>query len=144
MEKPRILVVDDEREARELLKDFLEAKGYAVVTASNGAEALTAVQEHRPHLILLDIMMPGMNGLKVLRRIREIDRNVGVLMLTAVSDSYIARQAMYEGAYDYLTKPLNLAYLELSILTGLAQQDRPRSGHPGVGDAEAGCQEEGL
>lgn len=67
-EKDRILVVDDDAGVHEVLKEFLEAKGYAVFTASSGAEALKLVEEQRPHLILLDILMPGMDGVETARR----------------------------------------------------------------------------
>ncbi|MBI3989778.1 MAG: response regulator [candidate division NC10 bacterium] len=121
MEKPKILVVDDEPQALELLKAFLQIKGYAVMTASSGAEALTVLEERRPHLILLDVMMPGMDGLETLRRIRERDQAVGILMITAANDEEIAKKAVRQGAYDYITKPIDLAYLELAILTRLAK-----------------------
>ncbi|MBI4561925.1 MAG: response regulator [Candidatus Rokubacteria bacterium] len=124
MEKARILVVDDEAHVRELLKDFLERKGYAVSTAPDGAEALSAVQEQKPQLVLLDVRMPGMDGLETLRRIRAVDRTVGVIMLTALHDEDIAKEAMRREAYDYVTKPVSLRYLELAVLTRLAQAER--------------------
>lgn len=124
MEKARILVVDDEAHVRELLKDFLERKGYAVSTAPDGAEALSAVQEQKPQLVLLDVRMPGMDGLETLRRIRAVDGTVGVIMLTALHDEDIAKEAMRREAYDYVTKPVSLRYLELAVLTRLAQAER--------------------
>lgn len=120
MEKGRILVVDDEPQTCELLKAFLQIRGYTVMTASTGAEALTVLEETQPHLILLDIMMPGMDGLETLRRIRERDRAVGIIMITAAHEEDIAREAVRRGAYDYITKPIDFSYLELSILTKLA------------------------
>jgi DNA-binding response OmpR family regulator len=111
----RVLVVDDEVQAVDLLREFLSAKGYEVITASDGDEALRKVKEERPHLILLDILMPKMDGLEVLRRLREIDKEVGVIMITGVNEQEIARQAMALGAFDYIVKPLDLAYLEQSL-----------------------------
>ena len=111
----RVLVVDDEAEGVELLREFLSAKGYEVITASDGDEALRKVKEERPHLILLDIQMPKMDGLEVLRRLREIDKEVGVIMITGVNEQEIARQAMALGAFDYIVKPLDLPYLEQSL-----------------------------
>jgi DNA-binding response OmpR family regulator len=111
----RVLVVDDEPDARELLSEFLTAKGYAVLTASNGEEALRKLKEDRPHLILLDIRMPKMDGLETLRRVREIDHEVGVIMVTAVNEEETGRQALKLGAFDYITKPLDLKYLERSL-----------------------------
>ncbi len=123
-EEARILVVDDEDEVRQLVAEFLEAKGYSVITAATGFEALTAVKHYHPDLVLMDIMMPKMNGLETLQRIRELDRRVGIIMLTAVEDESVAREAMKKEAYDYITKPLDFGYLELAIMTKLAQLER--------------------
>jgi len=111
----RVLVVDDEAQAVELLREFLSAKGYEVITAGDGAEALRKVKEERPHLILLDVQMPKMDGLEVLRRLREIDKEVSVIMVTGVNEEAIGRQAMELGAFDYIVKPLDLPYLEQSL-----------------------------
>lgn len=111
----RVLIVDDEPEAVELLQEFLGAKGYDVITAGDGAEAVRKVVEERPHLILLDVRMPKMDGLEVLRRVREIDKEVGVIMVTGVTEEEIGRQAMALGAFDYIVKPLDLPYLERSL-----------------------------
>ena len=111
----RVLVVDDEPTAVELLQEFLVAKGYDVITAGDGAEAVRKVVEERPHLILLDVRMPKMDGLEALRRIREIDKEVGVIMVTGVTEEEIGRQAMALGAFDYIVKPLDLPYLERSL-----------------------------
>ncbi|HZY30020.1 MAG TPA: response regulator, partial [Candidatus Methylomirabilis sp.] len=111
----QVLVVDDDPATVELLREFLSAKGYEVITASDGDEALRKVKEERPHLILLDIQMPKMDGLEVLRRLREIDKEVGVIMITGVNEQEIARQAMALGAFDYIVKPLDLPYLEQSL-----------------------------
>jgi DNA-binding response OmpR family regulator len=112
---PRVLVVDDEPDAVELLQEFLATKGYEVCTAGDGEEALQQVKEQRPHLILLDVRMPKMNGLEVLRRVREIDREVGIIMVTAVNEEETGREALKLGAFDYITKPLDLKYLERSL-----------------------------
>ncbi len=112
---PRVLVVDDEPDAVDLLQEFLVAKGYEVLTASGGEEALRSVREERPHLILLDVRMPGMNGLEVLRHVRQIDQEVGVIMVTAVNEEETGREALALGAFDYIVKPLDLAYLERSL-----------------------------
>lgn len=111
----KVLVVDDEPEAVELLVEFLSSKGYEVLTATSGEEALRRVKEDRPHLVLLDIRMPKMSGLDVLRRIREIDAEMGVIMVTAVNEEDVGRQALELGAFDYIVKPLDLKYLERSL-----------------------------
>ena len=111
----RVLVVDDEPEAVELLQEFLQAKGYEVSTASDGAEALRKVKEKRPHLILLDVRMPKMDGLEVLRQVKALDPGVSVIMVTGVNEEAIGWQAMELGAFDYIVKPLDLPYLERSL-----------------------------
>lgn len=111
----KVLVVDDEPEAVELLVEFLSSKGYEVLTATSGEEALRRVREDRPHLVLLDIRMPKMSGLEVLKRIREIDAEMGVIMVTAVNEEDVGRQALELGAFDYIVKPLDLKYLERSL-----------------------------
>ena len=112
---PRVLVVDDEPVAVELLHAFLADKGLDVITACDGEEALRQVKEHRPHLILLDVRMPKLNGMEVLKRVREIDHEVGVIMVTAVNEEETGREALKMGAFDYITKPLDLQYLERSL-----------------------------
>jgi DNA-binding response OmpR family regulator len=111
----RVLVVDDEPSIREMLAEFLRLKGYEVKSVSNGVEALRLVREDRPHLILLDVCMPGMNGLEALQKIREIDRGVGVIMVTAVNEEAMGREALQLGAFDYITKPLDFEYLERAV-----------------------------
>jgi len=112
---PRVLVVDDEPVAVELLHAFLADKGLDVITACDGEEALRQVKDHRPHLILLDVRMPKLNGMEVLKRVREIDHEVGVIMVTAVNEEETGREALKMGAFDYITKPLDLQYLERSL-----------------------------
>ena len=111
----RVLVVDDDPNVQEILREFLSAKGYEIITAGDGAEGLRRVKEERPHLILLDVQMPKMDGLEVLRRLREIDKEVSVIMITSVNEQEIARQAIELGAFDYIVKPLDLPYLEQSL-----------------------------
>ncbi|MFI5338600.1 MAG: response regulator [Candidatus Methylomirabilales bacterium] len=112
---PRVLVVDDEPAIVDLLREFLAAKGYEVLTASEGEEALRKVKEERPHLILLDVRLPKMGGLEVLKRVREIDHEAGVIMVTAVNEEETGNQALQMGAFDYITKPLDFQYLERSL-----------------------------
>ena len=115
----KLLVVDDEKEVLLFLKMFFEAKGFDVLTAESGEEAVRKVKESRPHIVLLDIIMPGMDGVETLSAIREIDPMVGVIMATAVRDSDIAKRAVELGAYDYVTKPFNLKYMETTVLIKL-------------------------
>jgi DNA-binding response OmpR family regulator len=111
----RVLVVDDEEDICSTLADFLHEKGYEVHTATTGETALRLIKEARPHLILLDIRMPGMDGIEILHEIRKIDQEVGVIMVTAFHDIGIAQQALKLGASDFVTKPIDMSYLETSI-----------------------------
>ena len=108
----RVLIVDDEPDFVELIREFVSRHGYTPLLAYNGPEALCLLKEERPHIVLLDIRMPGMDGIEVLRKIREIDREVGVIMLTAVDDSEVGHRSFQLGAFDYLVKPLDFKYLE--------------------------------
>ena len=108
----RILVVDDEIAICNLLRKFLDLKGYEVYTASNGKTAIAKVKEIRPHIVLLDTMMPGMDGIETLKEIKRLDPRVGVIMITAIADNELGLRTLELGASDYICKPLDLAYLE--------------------------------
>ncbi len=117
----RILVVDDEQDVCDMLEKFLKIKGYEVSTALSGKEALTLVKEEKPHIVLLDIRMPEMDGLECLERIKEIDKEIGVIMITALKQEEVGKKAMELGAYDYITKPLSLQYLQDCLMVKLLQ-----------------------
>jgi DNA-binding response OmpR family regulator len=108
----KILVVDDEIEVCNALKEFLSIKGYAVHAAQNGKEALALIQAETPHVVLLDIIMPGMSGIETLQEIKKIAPETGVVMITAVTDEALGNQALQLGADDFITKPVDLDYLE--------------------------------
>ena len=112
----RILVVDDEVEACKALEEFLTLKGHEVHTAHDGPTALNKVKALRFHLVLLDMIMPGMHGLKVLNEIKKIDPFVKIVMVTVVNEIKQARQTFNLGAYDYITKPVDFNILE-NLLT---------------------------
>ena len=115
-EKEKILVVDDEPAVCSLLKEFLGKKGFNVVTASSGEEALEKFKKERPILILLDIKLPGMDGIMTLKRVREMDEKVGVIMITSVEEQEVFEEAKKLGAYEYVVKPFDLDYLENCVL----------------------------
>jgi DNA-binding NtrC family response regulator len=106
-----VLVVDDDRSLRHMLTQSLEAIELQVVTAATAEEGLSLVAERRPDVVLLDIMLPGRSGLEVLRDIQAIDRRLPVIFVTADSGSSTAIEAMQLGAYDYVSKPLDLPQL---------------------------------
>lgn len=116
-ENRKVLVVDDEPRIREVLEKFLAKKGFQPITAASGEEALEKVMKEGPIVVLSDIKMPGMDGIMLLKRIREINEGIGVIMITAVGDEDIAHQAIELGAYDYIVKPLDFDYLEMCLLT---------------------------
>ncbi len=116
----RILVVDDEIEQCNVLKKFLTLKGYEVYTATNGPTAIDEVKRVRPHIVLLDIRMPEMGGIEVLKEIKKTDPTVGVVMVTGVTDEEDARKTFELGAYDYITKPIDFNYLETVLMVKIA------------------------
>lgn len=112
----RILVVDDEPDICQFLVDYFASKGFDAEYATSGVDALDKVQKFRPHIMLLDIRMPGMDGIEVLQKVREIDTQVGVLIVTGVLDKDIGKKALTMGASDFVVKPINLEYLETSVM----------------------------
>ncbi len=117
----RILIVDDEQSVREVLSEYFTEQGYSVENAAGGEEALALVQRGTPDLVLLDVRMPGIDGVETLRRIREIAPDVSVIMVTANEDVGLARETLKLGALDYVAKPFDFVYLERAIMAGLAQ-----------------------
>jgi DNA-binding NtrC family response regulator len=111
----RVLIADDEKNMRWVLSEALAAEGYEVVEAADGKEALTAVDEHHPDLMVLDHKMPSPDGMEVLRKIRAKGETFPIIMLTAHGNVATAVEAMKAGATEYLTKPFDLGELKLSI-----------------------------
>ncbi len=111
--RSRILVVDDERQNRQLLEVMLAPEGFDVVTAASGEEAITLIAQQQPDLILLDIMMPGMDGYEVARRVKgNVDtRNIPIIMVTALGDRDARMRGLGAGAEDFLRKPVDRAEL---------------------------------
>jgi DNA-binding response OmpR family regulator len=120
----KILVVDDEAKACELLRRFLEAKGYEVITSNNGKDAIEKVRNEKPNVMLLDIKMPGIGGTEVLKRVREFDKNIGIIMVTAIKEEETGIEALKSGADEYITKPIDFNYLETSILVDLVMRGK--------------------
>jgi len=121
-ERETILVVDDEPEICDLVGEFLTRRGYGVKTAGGGEQALEAIRKELPNLVLLDIYMPGMNGVEVVRRLKSADllARLGVIMLTASQEEPLLQEALDLGAFDVLSKPVNLDELELAVAVKLA------------------------
>lgn len=122
----KILVVDDEDDILHFLEMVLREKGYQVTTASGGHEALTRAQIDKPDLVLLDIMMPQMDGWEVLKLLRVDDdtRRIPVAMLSARTEAKDRVQGLQEGAIDYICKPFSLTELLGKIEAIFAQVPR--------------------
>ena len=122
MELERILVVDDEEAIREVVSTMLESKGYRCTAVSNGRAAQEQVKKSTPDLVLSDMIMPEMDGIKLLDWLREYDPEVPVIMVTAIHDISTALEAIRRGAYDYILKPFEKDQLFLGV--GRALQHR--------------------
>ena len=130
-----ILVVDDEFSVRDSLCNWFKIEGYRVDTAGNGMEALKKLQEDVWDIVLVDIKMPGMDGMELQRQIKKIDNTMIVIIITAYATVDTAVEAMKEGAYDYLSKPIDPDKLSIlakvfafSVKTGnwaVVDRDKP-------------------
>jgi len=122
----KILAIDDDRELCELLEAFLEAEGFAVDSAHNGREGLAKALERRYDLLLLDVMLPGMNGFDLLRELRKT-KQVPVIMLTARGDEVDRVVGLEMGADDYLPKPFSTREL-LARIRAILRRGAPEGG----------------
>ena len=111
----RLMVVDDESEICDFLKLFFEDRGFEVFGALSGQKALEIMDRVKPHVVLLDIHMPGMDGLCTLREIKKRQPDCKVIMVTALETRDKIEEAMRLGADNYITKPLSLEYLERDV-----------------------------
>ena len=116
----KIMLVDDDEGVRELLKKFLVKMGHEVVTASSGEEALKKIVE-RPTIVLLDIMMPDMHGFKVLDKIKETAPSTQVIMVTGLDETVVGVESLERGAFEFVTKPINLEHLKFLLDFKLGQ-----------------------
>src|SRR5690242_6122958 len=112
----RVLIVDDERLILEVLSEHFRPD-FDVETAPNGADALDAVLRHRPDVVLLDINMPRMNGIQVLKDIKQIDDSITVIIVTANEQVQLAAEALKNGAFGYVPKPFDFRYLDHLLAT---------------------------
>jgi DNA-binding NtrC family response regulator len=115
----KILIVDDDKDMRDILSNLISSDGYKAITASNGRKALIKTRAHSPDLVLLDVRLPEIDGLKVLEEIKKMDKNIPIIMLTAYEDVKSAVQAMKSGAFDYITKPFDNEEMALNIKRAL-------------------------
>jgi DNA-binding response OmpR family regulator len=133
-----VLVADDEPSTRELVSNHLRNRGYEVVEASDGDEAWSLAEEHLPNLVILDVMMPGMSGWEVCRRIREAVSlaHTGVIMLTGIGEHLNAMTSPLYGADAYVDKPFDFRDLDQKVAESLASRSRGILGRPDGADVE--------
>jgi signal transduction histidine kinase len=110
-----ILLVDDEADIREVLQMTLEDMGYTVITVDNGQEALRRFEEIRPSIVMTDIKMPVVDGIEVLRRVKRLDPEAEVIMITGHGDMKLAIESLKNEATDFITKPIHIDALEISL-----------------------------
>ena len=125
----RVLVVDDDETVRDVVRRYLEAGGFTVELAGDGEECLRRFAIQRPDLVVLDVMMPGLNGLEVCRRLRQTSQ-VPVVLLTALGEEENRIAGLQLGADDYVTKPFSPRELALRVASVLRRARMPRQVTP--------------
>ena len=133
----RVLIVDDETLVRKTLADILRAMRYVdtleIEEASSGREGLDAVVRQRPDLVLLDLQMPGMSGLALLKQIREVEPRLSVIVISATQENKMSSEALRNGAVAYLPKPFDPRHVEMLVTTFLdSTKPRPAKPVPGA------------
>jgi len=118
----RVLVIDDNPDVVDILVTCLRGEGYGMLSALTSDEGLKLVILSRPDLVLLDILMPGLNGVDVLKRIRSIAPTTKVIIVTGNADLRLAREALELGALAYIDKPFDLAYLKRVVAMALRSE----------------------
>ena len=114
-----VLTIDDDPAARSMVKLIFEGQGFRVIQAASGEEGLKTLETEKPHAVLLDLTMPGMDGLMTLKKIKAKHPKLPVIMVSARGEQETVREALRAGAYDYVTKPFSLDYLESTVMTKL-------------------------
>ncbi|MER7619965.1 response regulator transcription factor [Streptomyces sp. NPDC126503] len=128
---PRVLLIEDDPSVREGVELGLRRRGHTVRTAPTGEAGLAALGEFRPDLVLLDLMLPGMNGVQVCHRVRETSQ-LPIIMLTARGDDFDVVIGLEAGADDYIVKPARTEVIEARIRAVLRRMEEPSGGRPGI------------
>jgi CheY-like chemotaxis protein len=133
----RVLIVDDEADVRKTLTDIVRAMRYAepleIEAVPDGREGLDAVVRQRPDVVLLDLQMPRMDGLALLKQIREIEPRLPVIVISATQENKMSSEALRHGAVAYLPKPFDPRHVEMLVATFLdSTKPRPPKPVPGV------------
>lgn len=111
----KLLIIDDDQETCNYLKDFFSKRGCLVTVSFNGEDGLLSFKKHKPELVLLDVKMPGINGLEVLKEIKDKDKQTFVVMFTILGDDATRKQAEELGADGFIAKPFNMDELEGTV-----------------------------
>lgn len=119
----KLLVVDDEADICDFVKNFFKERDFEVMAAYNGRDAVNIVKEKRPDIVILDMLMPVMDGMQTLKELRRLKLPIRVIVVTAVEDTDKVNEAKKYGAMEYITKPLLLEQLERTVLS-IAEQVR--------------------
>src|SRR3989338_10390742 len=106
----KLLVADDERKICRLLEVFFSERGYSVLLAHDGPTTLACIRAERPHLVFLDLHMPGLNGLDILKAARALDETIKIIVITGAGDEEMLQRVKALGAADYVIKPFSLEY----------------------------------
>ncbi|HET6871903.1 MAG TPA: response regulator [Sporolactobacillaceae bacterium] len=116
----KILIVDDQFGIRILLNEIFQKAGYSTFQAANGAQALAVVKQEKPHLVILDMKIPGMDGLEILKRIKKDYEEIKVIIMTAYGELDMIQEAMEVGAVTYFSKPFDIDELLKTVQNQLA------------------------
>lgn len=127
MDKKKVLIVDDQNGIRVLLMEVFTSEGYTTFQASNGKLALEIVRNESPDLVLLDIKIPGMDGLEILKHVKTIDRSIKVIMMTAYGELDMIKEATDLGAVMHFTKPFDIDEMRLAVNMQLRRDDENNS-----------------
>ena len=119
----RILVVDDEPDVVAILTKSFSDAGYTVDAAAHGGDALIAVSQYQPDVVVLDILMEGLDGVQVLERIRSLDPSIRVIMITGSTDATLKPTAMSMGAFAYVSKPVSLVHLHEAVAAAFGRPE---------------------
>lgn len=121
----RLLIVDDEPELLEILKEHFQGR-YEVDTAGSGAAALERFVQQRPDVVFLDVNMPGISGVEVLKLFKQSDASIPIIVVTANAEIPVAEECLKQGAFSYVPKPFNLTYMNHMAAVAAEQKRGPR------------------
>jgi len=126
MPQTKILLVDDEVEFASALAERLELRSYDVKTANNALEALAVIHAHVPDVIILDLKIPGMDGIETLKTIKKIDPTIEVIMLTGHGDVQSVAEGMKSGVFEYIMKPVDIGELTVKIDNAMKKRTKEK------------------